>query len=229
MLTRGLAALALVAVAEGATTSCDHMGLAKCAVSYSRPYFPTGASSRSKQGYCDWASGYYSCAAKSDCISTNMAKDCADDFEKAGCSGVEVCMPGAISKSSKSPKEEPVAPSKPAPSVPAASAAVQDEFNYEKFPPHAPFFGFMGAAFALIFANLGAAYGTAKSGRGISTMGVVYPALIMKHIIPVVMAGVLGIYGLIIAVIIGSSVTGFKNNEPVYSGARAPDVPRASA
>jgi len=35
-------------------------------------------------------------------------------------------------------------------------------------PASAPFFGFMGAAVALIFANLGAAYGTAKSGVGVS-------------------------------------------------------------
>merc|ERR1712070_1079508 len=71
-------------------------------------------------------------------------------------------------------------------------------------PPSAPFFGFMGAAVALIFANLGAAYGTAKSGVGVSSMGVMKPDLVMKPIIPVVMAGVPGIYGLIIAVIIAN-------------------------
>ena len=64
------------------------------------------------------------------------------------------------------------------------------------------FFGFMGVSAALIFANLGAAYGTAKSGVGISSMGVIKPELIMRSIIPVVMAGVLGIYGLIVAVIL---------------------------
>ena len=64
------------------------------------------------------------------------------------------------------------------------------------------FFGFLGVACALVFANLGAAYGTAKSGVGICSMGVLKPELIMKSIVPVVMAGVLGIYGLIIAVIL---------------------------
>merc|ERR1719502_309164 len=73
-------------------------------------------------------------------------------------------------------------------------------------PASAPFFGFMGAAVALVFANLGAAYGTAKSGVGICSMGVMKPELIMKNIIPVIMAGVVGIYGLIIAVIVGSKV-----------------------
>ena len=39
-------------------------------------------------------------------------------------------------------------------------------------------------------------------------MGVMNPGLVMRNIIPVVMAGVLGIYGLIVAVIIqGSSKT----------------------
>lgn len=53
-------------------------------------------------------------------------------------------------------------------------------------------------------ADLGAAYGTAKSGVGIAAAGVMKPDAIMKSIIPVVMAGILGIYGLIIAVIIGT-------------------------
>tara|TARA_B110000285_G_C14879241_1_gene493055 strand:- start:449 stop:694 length:246 start_codon:yes stop_codon:yes gene_type:complete len=68
---------------------------------------------------------------------------------------------------------------------------------------HSPaFFGYMGVACALVFANLGAAYGTAKSGVGISSMGVLKPELIIKSIIPVVMAGILGIYGLIVSVIL---------------------------
>jgi V-type H+-transporting ATPase proteolipid subunit len=49
---------------------------------------------------------------------------------------------------------------------------------------------------------LGAAYGTAKSGVGIVSMGVLKPDLIIKSVIPVVMAGILGIYGMIVAVIL---------------------------
>lgn len=97
--------------------------------------------------------------------------------------------------------------------------------SYETCPTSAPFFGFMGVTAALCFASellkirwrlmtltrftdIGAAYGTAKSGVGISSMGVMNPQLVMRNIIPVVMAGVLGIYGLIVAVIIqGSSNT----------------------
>jgi len=71
----------------------------------------------------------------------------------------------------------------------------------------AAFFGFIGATSGLVFACLGAAYGTAKSGVGISTMGVMRPELVMRSIIPVVMAGVIGIYGLIIAVIIATHIS----------------------
>jgi len=73
-------------------------------------------------------------------------------------------------------------------------------------PSYAPFFGAMGAACALIFTVFGAAYGTAKSGVGISTMGVVKPELVMRAIIPVIFAGVVAIYGLIIAVIISTTL-----------------------
>ena len=54
------------------------------------------------------------------------------------------------------------------------------------------FFGYLGVSCALVFASninykdLGAAYGTAKSGVGIASMGVLKPDLIMKSIIPVV-------------------------------------------
>ncbi|CAG9316856.1 unnamed protein product [Blepharisma stoltei] len=78
------------------------------------------------------------------------------------------------------------------------------------------FFGFMGVSSALVFANLGAAYGTAKSGVGISSMGVIKPELIMKSIIPVVMAGVLGIYGLIVAVILVQKIN--DNDYSFYDG-----------
>merc|ERR1719285_366443 len=70
----------------------------------------------------------------------------------------------------------------------------------------ASFFGFMGITSALVFCNLGAAYGTAKSGVGISSMGVMNPGMIMRNMIPVVMAGVLGIYGLIVAVILNGKI-----------------------
>lgn len=69
-------------------------------------------------------------------------------------------------------------------------------------PNQSVFFACMGMAAGLVFANMGAAYGTAKSGVGICSVAVLKPELIFKSIIPVVMSGILGIYGLIIAVLL---------------------------
>ncbi|KAK8562996.1 hypothetical protein V6N13_018456 [Hibiscus sabdariffa] len=82
----------------------------------------------------------------------------------------------------------------------------------------APFFGFLGAAAALVFSCMGAAYGTAKSGVGVASMGVMRPELVMKSIVPVVMAGVLGIYGLIIAVIISTGINPKAKSYYLFDG-----------
>ena len=62
----------------------------------------------------------------------------------------------------------------------------------------------MGITAALVFCNLGSAYGTAKAGVGIASVGVLKPDLIFKSLIPIIMAGILGIYGLIVSVILQS-------------------------
>nr|XP_008534703.1 PREDICTED: V-type proton ATPase 16 kDa proteolipid subunit [Equus przewalskii] len=72
-------------------------------------------------------------------------------------------------------------------------------------PELASFFAVMGAWAATVFSALGAAYGTAKSGTGIAAMSAMQPELIMKSIIPVVMAGIIAIYGLVVAVLIANS------------------------
>ena len=95
---------------------------------------------------------------------------------------------------------------------PVALATVTGQFYCSEA---APFFGFMGVSSAVVFANMGAAYGTLKSGVGITSMGTVNSEAVMKNIIPVVMAGVLGIYGLIIAVILTQQV---KGNYSAFSG-----------
>ncbi|KAE8997676.1 hypothetical protein PR002_g18964 [Phytophthora rubi] len=64
--------------------------------------------------------------------------------------------------------------------------------------------------------HLGATYGTAKTGVGIASMGVMRPDLAMRDIIPVVMAGVLGIYALIVAVIIQGSIDPPNGKAPKY-------------
>ncbi|XP_006753102.1 PREDICTED: V-type proton ATPase 16 kDa proteolipid subunit-like [Myotis davidii] len=47
---------------------------------------------------------------------------------------------------------------------------------------------------------------SAKSGTGIAAMSVMRPELIMKSIVPVVMAGIIAICGLVVAVLIANSL-----------------------
>ncbi|KAG8932856.1 v-type proton ATPase 16 kDa proteolipid subunit 2, partial [Tulasnella sp. 418] len=73
-------------------------------------------------------------------------------------------------------------------------------------PPYAPFFGFAGVAGAMVFSTIGAAFGTAKSGIGITGLGTFRPDLIMKSLIPVVMSGIIAVYGLVVAVLISGKI-----------------------
>ena len=89
----------------------------------------------------------------------------------------------------------------------------------------------MGCTSAIVFTCFGAAYGTAKSGVGISAMGVLRPDLIVKStlpcytcpqallncnvdIVPVIMAGIIGIYGLVVSVLVSD---GLKQELPLYT------------
>jgi len=72
----------------------------------------------------------------------------------------------------------------------------------------------------MILANFGSAWGTWKAGLGVCGMGIQSPQLVMKNIVPIVMAGVLGIYGLIVAVIITQSISppGETNTYSLFNG-----------
>lgn len=83
-------------------------------------------------------------------------------------------------------------------------------------PVYAPFFGSMGAVAALVFCVLGSAYGTAKAGVGIASVGVMKPDFIMKALVPVIFAAAIGIYGLIIAILINDAVK--KEIYPLANG-----------
>ncbi|KAJ7675844.1 V-type ATPase [Mycena polygramma] len=79
-------------------------------------------------------------------------------------------------------------------------------------PPYAPFFGFAGVASALWELRSG----TAKAGIGIAGLGTFKPELIMKSLIPVVMSGIIAVYGLVVSVLIAGSLS--PNNYPLASG-----------
>lgn len=78
--------------------------------------------------------------------------------------------------------------------------------DHDLSPKFAPFFSFAGVAAAMIFGSLGAAYGTAKSGIGIAGVGTFRSDLVMKSLIPVVMSGIIAVYGLVIAVLIANAL-----------------------
>ena len=84
-------------------------------------------------------------------------------------------------------------------SIDAVHAFVGDKVGWN-------WFEWGGCALALTLGNLGAAYGTAKSGMAIAGMAVTRPHLAFKGIVPVIMAGILSIYGLIISVLISQNV-----------------------
>ena len=71
-----------------------------------------------------------------------------------------------------------------------------NELGFNAFP------GYAGVAIAITFSNWGAAYGMGKASVGIAGMGARKPELIIKSLLPVVMASILGIYGMIVSVII---------------------------
>lgn len=82
-------------------------------------------------------------------------------------------------------------------------------------PVYAPFFGTIGCAAAIIFTSFGAAYGTAKSGVGICATCVLRPDLLFKNIVPVIMAGIIAIYGLVVSVLVCYSL---GQKQALYTG-----------
>ena len=66
-----------------------------------------------------------------------------------------------------------------------------------------------------MFTCFGASYGTAKSGVGICATCVLRPDLLVKNIVPVIMAGIIAIYGLVVSVLLSDSL---KQQQPLYSG-----------
>jgi len=86
-------------------------------------------------------------------------------------------------------------------------------------PAMTSFFGLGGAAICMILASLGSAYGMAKAGVAVTSIGILHPDKIVKSLIPVVMAGMLGIYGVLIAIVLITSkirVTGQTEFQGVF-------------
>jgi len=69
----------------------------------------------------------------------------------------------------------------------------------------------------MVFSTVGAAFGTSKAGIGISGIGTFKPELIMKSLIPVVMSGIIAVYGLVVSVLIAGSLSP-RVDYPLFSG-----------
>lgn len=82
--------------------------------------------------------------------------------------------------------------------------------------------GYLGVASAMCLSNWGSAWGTWKAGVSLVHTGIRHPGSVMKNVIPVVMAGVIGIYGLIVSVILAQNIptpSGDRQNAySIYSG-----------
>lgn len=74
-----------------------------------------------------------------------------------------------------------------------------------------------GQTMSIALSAIGAAYGTAKSGSGLATAGLTNPGPVTKLTLPVIMAGILSIYGLISSLMINSRVGSFADTGlPLY-------------
>ena len=87
--------------------------------------------------------------------------------------------------------------------------------NDPNCPSYASIYSYMGIAIALAFTAIGSGYGTAKSSIGLFKVCIDHPEQIYRGLMPVIMAGIVGIYGLVAAIIITPSM-----NDPysLYNG-----------
>jgi V-type H+-transporting ATPase proteolipid subunit len=82
---------------------------------------------------------------------------------------------------------------------------------------------FIHISTSLAFSDVGAAAGTAKAGVGIMQTGIKSPEQVWRNLIPIVMAGVNGIYGLITSIVLVGAIQkpgdGGYNRYSLYTGA----------
>jgi len=69
----------------------------------------------------------------------------------------------------------------------------------------------------MVFSTVGAAFGTSKAGIGIAGIGTFKPELIMKSLIPVVMSGIIAVYGLVVSVLIAGNLSP-RVDYPLFAG-----------
>jgi len=83
---------------------------------------------------------------------------------------------------------------------------------------YGPFFGALGTTAAMSLTAAGAAYGTYKSASSIAHASCRRPEIIMRSLIPVIMAGIVAIYGLVVSVIMGAGLVSSAENYTTFRG-----------
>ena len=73
-------------------------------------------------------------------------------------------------------------------------------------PAWTPFWGFLGICCGVVLACAGSAIGTAKCGIGLCSAAALNKSVIVRGLIAPIMAGIIGIYGLVAAVIINPKI-----------------------
>ena len=73
-------------------------------------------------------------------------------------------------------------------------------------PAWTPFFGFLGIACGVVLSCTGSAVGTAKCGIGLCSASVINKSIIVRGLIAPIMAGIIGIYGLVFSIVILDSI-----------------------
>jgi V-type H+-transporting ATPase proteolipid subunit len=78
--------------------------------------------------------------------------------------------------------------------------------DHPNCPAWSPFFGFAGIALGVVFACAGSAFGTAKCGIGLASASIINKSVIVRGLIAPIMAGIIGIYGLVFAIVILNTI-----------------------
>lgn len=74
-------------------------------------------------------------------------------------------------------------------------------------PAWTPFFGFFGIMAGVCLACAGSAFGTAKCGIGLASASVINKTVIVRGLIAPIMAGIIGIYGLVFAIVVLDTIS----------------------
>ena len=88
-----------------------------------------------------------------------------------------------------------------------SSSAADLPLDWPNCPAWSPFFGFFGICIGVVLSCAGSAFGTAKCGIGLASASLINKTVIVRGLIAPIMAGIIGIYGLVFSIVILDSIT----------------------